>query len=176
MTSRLLPLLLLCGALIAFGGQARYALADDGGDSHGENESGESHDGADHSDDGGSHDREERSDNSGSGGSRDGSGREHGSSSSERSHGSEGRTGSTSGRGRTAAHDSARVAVTSGAVVPYKDVLKRLEKRGAGRVLQVQLTIGSVRSIYELKVEDKQGNISTVTVDAGTGSILSGGR
>lgn len=195
MKSRLFAIHLSLAALIALSAPAAFAHAEDGGG--GEHENGDSHDGSGHGD------RESTSDRSGSGhegSGHDGSG--HGGSGHEGSggaggsHSSEGagtphekgegkfgflrqdgedRKAPKNGRGRPAAHDSARVAVTSGAVVPYKDVLRHLEQQGAGRVLHVQLTIGSVRSIYELKVEDKQGNISTVTVDAGTGAILSGG-
>lgn len=179
--------LLLCTIPLAFGGVAGLAHADDGGSEH---ESREDHDGSGHSEHEDSHERGGSGsdhDGSGRGGSDSNSGGSQSSRSSESSHRGEekwpapsrresgDRKAPKTGRGRPAAHDSARVAVTSGAVVPYKDVLKQLEHKGAGRVLHVQLTIGSVRSIYELKVEDKQGNISTVTVDAGTGSILSAG-
>ena len=186
MKSRFVALLLVSATLVSLSGPLACARADDSG---GEHESGDSHDGSGsgHTErDGSSDSRGSDHESAGNDGSGSGGG-SHSSEPSEGSHGKgEGRPGilrqddedkkaPKSGRGRQAAHDSARVAVKSGAVVPYKDVLRQLERQGAGRVLHVQLTFGSVRSIYELKVEDKQGNISIVTVDAGTGTILSGG-
>ncbi len=67
----------------------------------------------------------------------------------------------------------AREAVESGEVIPLNKIVRKLKRRGDGRLLDAELQeVGPGRWIYNLKVLDENGNVADVIVDGGSGEIL----
>lgn len=138
-----LCLLLAMMVAVAHGSFATHAQAKDGGGSSGG--SGSSGSGS----------------NSGHGGGDDGGGDDH------------------SGRGGGGDHDDddddsdyARQAVNDGRILPLKSVLKKIDARRYGKVIDVRVRRSFLRDVYQIKVRDKEGAIRTIRVDAKRGTIL----
>lgn len=134
-------------------------------------------DGDDDSDSGGDSD----SDNSGSGGSDDDSDDsddddDDDNDSSGRGRGRGGdddddddRSGSGSGKDRD--HLRAREAVDQGRILPLREILKRVDDLGGGRVISVDLNLKARAPYYTLKVQTGS-RVKTLKLEAATGRKL----
>lgn len=74
-----------------------------------------------------------------------------------------------SGSGRD--HQRARDAVGRGEILPLREILKRVETSGGGRIIAVDLNLKASRPYYTLKVQ-RGSNIKTVKFDAESGRRL----
>ncbi|WP_206109984.1 PepSY domain-containing protein [Peteryoungia ipomoeae] len=74
-----------------------------------------------------------------------------------------------SGSGRD--HQRARDAVGRGEILPLREILKRVETSGGGRVIAVDLNLKASRPYYTLKVQSGS-NVRTVKFDAESGRRL----
>jgi uncharacterized membrane protein YkoI len=135
-------------------------------------------DGGDDSDSGGD------SDNSGSGGSDDdsddsdddddddSSGRGRGRGGDDDDDGDDeddDRSGSGSGKDRD--HLRAREAVDEGRILPLREILKRVDDLGGGRVISVDLNLKARAPYYTLKVQTGS-RVKTLKLEAATGRKL----
>jgi hypothetical protein len=69
-------------------------------------------------------------------------------------------------------HENARKLVESGDIVPLETILEQLQKRGAGRVIDVELERKKGRLIYEIEQVDEQGIVREFIFDATDGRLL----
>lgn len=69
-------------------------------------------------------------------------------------------------------HDRAREAVAAGQRQPLAAILRQVEARFGGRVLEIELDEDHGRTIYEIELLDEQGRVLELEVDAATGEIL----
>ena len=69
--------------------------------------------------------------------------------------------------------DHAREAVREGRVLPLGQVLRRVQQRVPGRMLDANLIESGGRSVYLIKMMTRDGNVAIVSADAATGNILS---
>lgn len=150
-----LCLLLAMMVAVAHGSFATHAQAKDGGGSSGG--SGSSGSGS----------------NSGHGGGDDGGGDDHGGRGGD--HDDDDDDGDDD-RGRDDDDDDdsdyARQAVNDGRILPLKSVLKKIDARRYGKVIDVRVRRSFLRDVYQIKVRDKEGAIRTIRVDAKRGTIL----
>jgi uncharacterized membrane protein YkoI len=162
MMDRRLFLFALLGLLSAGGLPAGVAMAKDGKDSD------------DDSDDSDSDD-----DNSGSGGSDDDSDDSDRDSDDDDDDDSRGRGGdddesddsSGRGSGKDRDHLKAREAVDKGRILPLREILKRVDDLGGGRVIAVDLNLKARAPYYTLKVESGS-RVKTLKLEAATGRKL----
>jgi uncharacterized membrane protein YkoI len=64
-------------------------------------------------------------------------------------------------------------AVESGEVLPLRQIMRKLKRKGDGRLLDARLhEVGPGRWIYNLKVLDRNGNVADVIIDGRNGEIL----
>lgn len=103
-------------------------------------------------------------DSSGHRGGDDGAGDDHG--------GDNDRAADEGGSSRGSDHDWARDAVRDGEIMSLKSVLKTIDAQRYGRVIDIRLSRGLVRNVYELKLRDAKGTIRSLRVDARTGAVL----
>lgn len=66
----------------------------------------------------------------------------------------------------------ARRAVEKGEILPLAEILRRLEGKLDGRVIEVELEHDDGRLVYELKTVNDRGQIVEVEVDPATAEIL----
>ena len=161
---RRLFLFALLGLLSAGGLPAGIAMAKDGKDSD------------DDSDDS---DSDSDDDNSGSGGSDDDS--DDRDSDDDDDDDSSGRGGNddededddSSGRGsgKDRDHLKAREAVDKGRILPLREILKRVDDLGGGRVIAVDLNLKARAPYYTLKVQSGS-RVKTLKLEAATGRKL----
>jgi len=74
--------------------------------------------------------------------------------------------------GRHSDQDHARDAVREGRVLPLGKVLRRVQQRVPGRMLDANLIEQGDRSIYLIKMITRDGSVALVSADAVTGDIL----
>lgn len=68
--------------------------------------------------------------------------------------------------------DYARDAVSEGRILPLKSVLKQIDAKRYGKVIDVRVRRSFFRDVYQIKVRDTAGAIRTIRVDAKRGTIL----
>ena len=135
---------------------------DDDGDSSGSSDDDDSDSGSGGSGSGGgdddSNDSDDREDDNNDGGGGSGSG------------GNSGNSGSGNSRsGRD--HQDAREAVGRGRILPLREILKRVEAMGGGRVIAVNIDLEARRPFYTLKVQNGE-SVRTLKLDAASGRRL----
>ena len=132
---------------------------DDDGDSSGSSDDDDSDSGSGGSGSGGgdddSSDSDDREDDNNDGGGGSGSG------------GNSGSGNSRSGRD----HQDAREAVGRGRILPLREILKRVEAMGGGRVIAVNIDLEARRPFYTLKVQNGE-SVRTLKLDAASGRRL----
>lgn len=69
--------------------------------------------------------------------------------------------------------DDARNAVREGRVMSLGQVLRRVQQRVPGRMLDASLAERGGRPVYLIKMMTRDGNVAIVSADAATGNILS---
>lgn len=69
-------------------------------------------------------------------------------------------------------HERARAAVAAGQRLPLSDILRQVEARFGGRVLEIELDDDDGRPIYEIELLDDNGRVLELDVDAVSGAIL----
>ncbi|MFB9068848.1 PepSY domain-containing protein [Pseudofulvimonas gallinarii] len=69
-------------------------------------------------------------------------------------------------------HERARAAVVAGERLPLSVILKTIEERFGGRVLEIDLEDDRGRPVYEIEILDDRGRVLELDVDAATGEIL----
>lgn len=155
----LLSVAMLCAAPLL---QAAPAFASDGGDGDG--------DGGDN--DGGN------GGNGGSGGNDDdsGSGNDNGdddnAADNDKDNAAPNAAAPDAAAPDDADHVQARDAVQQGRILPLREILQRVDSMRAGRVLSVDLSLKSKAPVYILKVENKEGGVQTLRLNAVTGRKL----
>ncbi len=154
---RFLLMLIALSSVPAVLATARDATAKDGSNDD-DSDDGDD-DGGDDSDSGGG------SGSSGSGGGDDDSGSDD--SDDDDSDDDSGSGGSKSGRD----HQKAREAVGQGRILPLREILKRVEEMGGGRVIAVNLDLDTRRPFYTLKIQ-RGDNVRTLKLDAASGRRL----
>jgi uncharacterized membrane protein YkoI len=68
-------------------------------------------------------------------------------------------------------HQRAREAVGQGRILPLREILRRVEDMGGGRVIAVNLDLEARKPFYTLKVQ-KGANVRTLKLDAASGRRL----
>lgn len=156
---RRLFLFVLLGILSAGFVPAGSAMAKDGGDSDGGGDSDNSGSGGsdDDSDDDDSDDEDD--DSSGRGRGRGGDDDDD----------DDDRSGRGSGKDRD--HLRAREAVDQGRILPLREILKRVDDLGGGRVISVDLNLRARAPYYTLKVQSGS-RVKTLKLEAATGRKL----
>jgi uncharacterized membrane protein YkoI len=163
MMDRRLFLLALMGLFTAGLVPAGPALAKDGGDDDGgdDDSDGGSDSGGSGSDDSDDSDDDD-DDNSGRGGGGD----------DGRDSDDDDKNDSRSGRsGRERDHQKAREAVDQGRILPLRDILRRVDDLGGGRVIGVDLNLKARAPYYTLKVQSGS-RVRTMKFEAATGRKL----
>ena len=71
-------------------------------------------------------------------------------------------------------HDRARDAVTAGQVRPLGNIMRQVNRRYPGRLLDAQLAQRgrNGRWIYNIKILNKRGAVQALKVDAKSGRVL----
>lgn len=69
-------------------------------------------------------------------------------------------------------HERARAAVAAGQRLPLSVILKTIETRFGGRVLEIELEDDDGRPVYEIEMLDDHGRVLELDVDAVSGAIL----
>lgn len=69
-------------------------------------------------------------------------------------------------------HDRARAAVAAGHRLPLSEILRQVEARFGGRVLEIELEHEDGVLVYEIELLDDNGRVLELEVDAVTGAIL----
>lgn len=69
-------------------------------------------------------------------------------------------------------HERARAAVAAGQRLPLSAILRQVETRFGGRVLEIELDDDDGRAIYEIELLDDNGRVLELEIDAVTGAIL----
>ncbi|MCM2401370.1 hypothetical protein NBH20_09395 [Rhizobium sp. S153] len=70
-------------------------------------------------------------------------------------------------------HVKARDAVREGRILPLREILRRVDAMEAGRVISVDLSLEGKSPFYTLKVENDNGSVRTLRLNAVTGRKLS---
>lgn len=162
---RFLFLFLASSSLATLLSPALPAAAKDGQDDDGGDDSG--HDGGDdHGGDSGSDD--DGGDDDDGGGSGSGSG---GGGDDDQSGDDDGDSGGSGGAHKDRDHQRAREAVGQGRILPLREILKRVQEMGGGRVISVNLNLEARKPFYTLKVQ-KGANVRTLKLDAASGRRL----
>lgn len=161
-------ILLLLSLGLATALPAGRAQAKDGGDDGGGDDGGGSDDSdsGDDSDDNDS-DRDD-SDDDDSSRSDDSSGSGRGSRDDSRDDDDDDRSGSS---GRERDQREASEAVKRGEILPLREILKRVDEQGGGRVIAVDLDMQARRPFYTLKVQSGS-SVKTMKFEASTGRKL----
>jgi len=136
---------------------------DDGGGGSDDSDSGDDSDDNDSDRDDSDDDSSRSDDSSGSGrGSRDDSGDDSGDDDDDD------RSGSS---GRERDQREASEAVKRGEILPLREILKRVDEQGGGRVIAVDLDMQARRPFYTLKVQSGS-SVKTMKFEASTGRKL----
>ena len=69
-------------------------------------------------------------------------------------------------------HDNAKKLMESGDIVPLETILEQLQKRIAGRVIEVELEQKKGRLVYEIEQIDNEGIVREFIFDATDGRLL----
>jgi uncharacterized membrane protein YkoI len=70
-------------------------------------------------------------------------------------------------------YEHAREAVDRGEILPLTEILKRVEARHGGRMIEVEFEVEDAGYLYELELIQPDGRIIEVMVDAVSGETLS---
>ncbi len=140
---------------------ARSAFAKNGGDDNDDDDDSSGSGG------GGSDDDDDDDDDSDDGGD-DKSGRDQNDDDDQDDSRGSGKSGSS---GSSGDHNRARDAVDKGRILPLREILKRVDGLGGGRVISVDLNLKARAPYYTLKVESGS-RIRTLKLDAATGRKL----
>ncbi|MBX9469631.1 MAG: hypothetical protein KL839_18055 [Rhizobium sp.] len=159
---RRLFLFALLGILSAGFVPAGSAMAKDGGDSDGGGDS-------DNSGSGGSDDDSDDDDSDDDGDDSSGRGRGRGGDDDDDDDDGDDRSGRGSGKDRD--HLRAREAVDQGRILPLREILKRVDDLGGGRVISVDLNLKARAPYYTLKVQSGS-RVKTLKLEAATGRKL----
>lgn len=68
--------------------------------------------------------------------------------------------------------EQVRAATESGKIKPLNDILKAVEEKVPGKVLDVQVDDAGTPWLYRIKVRGRKGDVTLVTVNAETGEIM----
>lgn len=68
--------------------------------------------------------------------------------------------------------ERARDGVSSGAILPLETILRLMDARFAGRLIDVDLKRRGGRDIYELQIINDRGHVLEVDVDAATARVV----
>lgn len=68
--------------------------------------------------------------------------------------------------------DRARRAVEQGLVLPFKDILAKVQQAYPGQILKAELDDDDGIFVYELKILSGDGRVVEVVYDARTGELL----
>lgn len=114
-------------------------------------------------------------DGDGDGGDDSGGGSNSGSEDNESNSGNNESNDSSAGESEAGKNDhvKARDAVREGRILPLREILRRVNAMGAGRVISVDLSLESKSPFYTLKVENDNGSVRTLRLNAVTGRKLS---
>jgi uncharacterized membrane protein YkoI len=162
MMDRRLFLFASLGILSAGFVPAGSAMAKDGGDSDGGGDS-------DNSGSGGSDDDSDDDDSDDDGD--DSSGRGRGGDDDDDDDDDDGDDRSGRGSGKDRDHLRAREAVDQGRILPLREILKRVDDLGGGRVISVDLNLKARAPYYTLKVQSGS-RVKTLKLEAATGRKL----
>jgi uncharacterized membrane protein YkoI len=69
-------------------------------------------------------------------------------------------------------HDRARRAVEQGLILPFKDILAKVQQAYPGQILKAELDDEDGTLVYELKILSGDGRVVEVVFDARTGELL----
>ena len=69
-------------------------------------------------------------------------------------------------------HDRARRAVEQGLIMPFKDILAKVQQAYPGQLLEVELDSEDGVFIYEFEILSSDGRVVEVVYDARTGELL----
>jgi uncharacterized membrane protein YkoI len=69
-------------------------------------------------------------------------------------------------------HERARTALEAGHIRPLADILRQVEGRYVGRVIETELDREDGRWVYELKLLPPNGRVFELELDAATGTLL----
>ncbi|QEE47906.1 hypothetical protein FVA81_16480 [Rhizobium sp. WL3] len=154
----------LLGILSAGFVPAGSAMAKDGGDSDGGGDS-------DNSGSGGSDDDSDDDDSDDDGDDNSGRGRGRGGDDDDDDDDDDGDNRSGRGSGKDRDHLRAREAVDQGRILPLREILKRVDDLGGGRVISVDLNLKARAPYYTLKVQSGS-RVKTLKLEAATGRKL----
>lgn len=164
---RRLFLFALLGLLTAGVLPAGSAMAKDGRDSDSDSDSDSDND-SDNSGSGGS-DHDDDDDNDDDDSDKDDDDDRDDDDRSGRDGGDKGKGGR--GSGKDADHQKARDAVNQGRILPLREILKRVDDLGGGRVISVDLNLKARAPYYTLKVQSGS-RVRTMKLEAATGRKL----
>ncbi|WP_246663239.1 hypothetical protein [Rhizobium sp. WL3] len=164
MMDRRIFLFALLGILSAGFVPAGSAMAKDGGDSDGGGDS-------DNSGSGGSDDDSDDDDSDDDGDDNSGRGRGRGGDDDDDDDDDDGDNRSGRGSGKDRDHLRAREAVDQGRILPLREILKRVDDLGGGRVISVDLNLKARAPYYTLKVQSGS-RVKTLKLEAATGRKL----
>lgn len=68
--------------------------------------------------------------------------------------------------------DRARRAVEQGLILPFKDILAKVQQAYPGQILKAELDDEDGILVYELKILSDDGRVMEVVYDARTGELL----
>ncbi len=69
-------------------------------------------------------------------------------------------------------HDRARRAVEQGLILPFKDILAKVQQAYPGQILEAELDDEDGIFVYELKILSSDGRVVEVVYDARTGELM----
>jgi len=70
----------------------------------------------------------------------------------------------------------AQKAISQGRAMPLREVLQKVAKTEPGRPVQVGYTEDGARALYRVLIVKPSGQVRSLTIDAGSGLILSAGN
>lgn len=144
------------------------AQAKDGGDDGGGDDGGGGSDDSDSGDDSDDNDSDRADSDDDSSRSDDSSGSGRGSRDDSGDDDDDDRSGSS---GRERDQREASEAVKRGEILPLREILKRVDEQGGGRVIAVDLDMQARRPFYTLKVQSGS-SVKTMKFEASTGRKL----
>lgn len=147
---------------------AGRAQAKDGGDDGGGDDGGGGSDDSDSGDDSDDNDSDRDDSDDDSSRSDDSSGSGRGSRDDSGDDDDDDRSGSS---GRERDQREASEAVKRGEILPLREILKRVDEQGGGRVIAVDLDMQARRPFYTLKVQSGS-SVKTMKFEASTGRKL----
>lgn len=156
-------------SLVAAGlSPAGSAFAKDGGDDDDDDDDDSGGGGSDDSDDGDDSDSDSDDDDDSSDRDRD---RDDDDSDQDKDDDDRDDSSGSGKSGSSRDHNRARDAVDKGRILPLREILKRVDGLGGGRVISVDLNLKARAPYYTLKVESGS-RVRTLKLDAATGRKL----